>query len=114
MHINKVDSVSFNAQISRKLENKLFYDAYELGTEAINKFNAQKKNVENWGMDTSLISMLETKTKNGYVKTMGLVNNIIAPLNRTFFEQKRTPLETFLSLKENDIIKAENILGKRV
>lgn len=121
MKVDGVSSVSFQASIPRALKDELFSAARLKGNDACFRYLEQAKKVESWGLSTSMISA------DKYVQSplgtslyeqapepksiLKLFNYYFAPFKKVEFNQKKTLLDTFMSLTEHDIIKAENKLN---
>lgn len=118
MQINSINAVSqqqsqrtsFGAHIPKPLKEKLFDAAYKKGNEACDAFFRQEKKVESWGQDTSSLSVIEKKTKDGRDYSLALVDSYCAPFRMSFLPKKQNLLDSFMALKEKNIVDAESKL----
>lgn len=110
MQINSITPVKFQASMSTATKNYLFNEAREMGKETCNKYFTQAEKFKDWGLDTSSITILETKTRDGIIRKLGLINSYLAPFKQILLPDKGTILDSFLSLKERDITNAEHSL----
>ncbi len=115
MQTNRVSPVSYQAQIPKRLQERMFYEANKKGNNYCNLFFNQSKNFKEWGCDEATsLALFETRTSDGVQRTLGLVSNAAAPLKKVLLPMKETILESFLALTEKDIVKAENNLLKYI
>ncbi len=118
MQINSISAVSqsqsqrpsFGAHIPKLMKEELFYMANKKGLETRDAFYKQAKKVESWGQDTSSLTMVEKKTKDGREYSLGLVNSYEAPFRTSALPKKPTLLESFMSLTRRNIEEAESKL----
>lgn len=113
MQINKISPVSYQAQIPKNLYEEMFSEARDKGHASCQEFFSKSKQFKNWGHDDATsLALFQERTKDGVKRTLGLVSNYAAPFKKVFLPMKGTILESFLSLTEQDITKAENSLLK--
>lgn len=117
MQINSINAVphqqqktSFGAYIPKPLKDELLYVASKKGKDASDAFVKQAKKVESWGQDTSSLTMIEKKTKKGREYALALVDSYCAPFRMAFLPKKQNLLDSFMSLKEKNIVDAESKL----
>lgn len=118
MQINSVNSLStgrpaFSARIPQKLQNTILRQAIEGGTEGLNKAKTQIANVQNWGKSTTILeTAFDTSSKNS---VLGISNFSISKLyGAGLAKQKNNIYDTFMSLKEQDILNAEKQIAWEV
>lgn len=107
MQVNNISGVSFQAHINKNLSDKLFVSANRLGEESCSAYFNKVKKVESWGESTSAITDIKP---NGEPCPLSLINAYLAPFKRVELPQKGNLLDTFMALKEKDILKAESSL----
>ncbi len=97
---------AFQARIPLELQNNILRQAVEFGIEGLNKAKTQIANVQNWGKSTTI---LETAFDfSNKTQCLGISNFSISKLyGAGFAKQKNNIYDTFMSLKEQDILNAE-------
>lgn len=108
MQVNSVSGVSFQAHIPSRLYNKMSMDAALRKSFPYDMFVKQVENVKNWGYASSCI--MENLGLHSSFEGLSLVNSYLAPFKKAALPKKDSLLDTFLSLTENDIVKAQNSL----
>ncbi|MCM1003072.1 MAG: hypothetical protein NC408_01885 [Candidatus Gastranaerophilales bacterium] len=111
MQVSPIASVSFQAQIPKRLNDELFWEANRRGHSTCEAFFSQTKNIKTWGHDSSSLAIFEERTRDGVTRALGFVSNYLAPLKKVLLPAKETVFDSFMALKECDIIDAENSLG---
>lgn len=114
MKVNRTNmySTSFQAKIPNHIRTKILKEAEQYGSKALNDTKNQIANVEKWGHPASQICTAIDIEKNDMC--LGLSNLKISKMYLGGFKQKSSLYDTFMSLKENDIIKAEESVQKEV
>lgn len=97
---------AFQARIPQELQNNILRQAVEFGTEGLNKAKTQIANVQKWGKSTTILeTAFDTSSKNS---VLGISNFSISKLyGAGLAKQKNNIYDTFMSLKEQDILNAE-------
>ena len=111
MQTNRVSPVSYRAQIPKVLKDELFSIANNRGHSTCSAYLEQAKNIQQWGHDSSSLAVFEERTRDGVKRTFGFVNNYMKPLRRVLLPFKDNIFDSFMALKEKDILDAENKLG---
>lgn len=108
MQVNNVSNVSFNAHIPNRLYNRMLVDLYTCKKVPVDTFFKQVQNVKKWGYETSCVAE-EMGPKSSF-KGLTLVNSYFVPFKKALLPMKDSLLSSFMALKEQDIIKAQEIL----
>lgn len=97
---------AFSARVPEGLKNTILTHAVELGTEGLNKAKKQISNVERWGSPMTYLESAFDFSSN--TQHLGAGNLSISKMYGAGFKnQKGNLYDTFMSLKEKDIIDAE-------
>ncbi len=107
MKTNKISPVSFQAYIPRRVSETLMSEAVSRGQNLTSQYYAQAKKVNQWGQDTSALTLISKRINNVRKDVLALVNSYHAPMRNAEFTQKGSLLDTFLSLTKKDIVEAE-------
>lgn len=103
---------AFSARIPAQTERKILTEAVENGSEFLASVRAQLANIRKWGQsDTKLTEAFDFD--NGKT-VLGLDNSSISTMYGANLPNKTSLLDTVMSLKEKDIIKAEKDLKQIV
>ena len=104
---------AFQARIPQELQNNILRQAVEFGTEGLNNAKKQIANVQRWGRPTTILETafdLSSKTSK-----LGISNFSTSKLYGAGLEKQKNNLyDTFMSLKEQDILKAEKQIAWEV
>lgn len=108
----KKSNSAFSARIPAQTERKILTEAVENGSEFLSSVRAQLANIRKWGKsDTTLTEAFDLD--NGKT-ALGLDNSSISTMYGANLPNKTSLLDTVMSLKEKDIIKAEKDLQQIV
>lgn len=113
MRVNNTSSQSFQAHIPKEVYNRLFTEARKRGTQISFDYLEKTDKFLKWGEDTSALTIIENKNKDG-IKTyaLGLINSYTAPFKQIMLSKKESLLDSFMALKERDILNAEGSLNR--
>ncbi len=118
MQINSVNTYNNNrqtfcARVPQNIQNAVLRQAVEGGTESLNRAKAQIAKVQNWGKPTTVLeTAFDMESGNSH---LGINNFTISKMYGAGFKnQKGSLLDTFMSLSEKDILKAEGQIKAEV
>lgn len=109
---NNICLTSFQAKVPKEIKTKILAEAVEYGTRGLDEAKNQLLNVEKWGNPSTYIDLaVDLKEGKEY---LGITNMALSKLYGATFKQKTSMFDTFMSLREKDIIKAENQIKNEV
>lgn len=102
------NSPVFTAKIPAQTEKKILTEAVEFGSDALNAVKAQLGNIKKWGKTDSVLT--ESFDLNAGKTILGIDNQSISKMYGASLPHKKSLFDTVMSLKEKDIVNAEEDL----